>query len=237
MQKVKGRVSVVLPTHNRENFISDAIAEILDADYPDKELIVIDDGSTDKTKEILKKFESYAKIVTLEENSGTVSIPRNIGISHSTGEYIVHADDDVVTLPDKFADLISCIESQDDNILAYGDRVDRYSNGAERLVTIKDWNPLTGTGVDNSQIIYKSKVYSSIPFCYVYRACDWELAKLMFHLGKFAYVNKIVSIYLWHGDNRSIKTNGLYPSMQIEDEMIAKFSKYINQQYFNHFLI
>ncbi len=236
MTKKKGRVSIILPTYNREIFLEAAIVQILDSKYPDKELVVVDDCSTDKTKEILKKFGSYIKVVSLEENSGTVSIPRNIGISHSTGEYICHADDDVVSLPDKFQDLVSCIEADSNNILSYGDRIDQYGDG-QRLIEIKDWNPLAGTGVDNSQILYKSKVYSQIGFCYVYRACDWELAKLIFPLGNFAYINKPVSIYLWHGDNRSIKTNGLYSSMQIEGEKIDKFSKYINKDYFNHFLI
>lgn len=235
MTKIKGRVSVILPTYNRESFIEGAISQILDSNYTDKELIVVDDCSTDKTKEILKKFAAHIKVITLEENSETVSIPRNIGISHSTGEYICHADDDVVSLTNKFSDLVDCIEINPNNILAYGDRIDQ-CGGEQRVIKIKNWNPLAGTGVDNSQILYKSKVYKSIDFCYVYRACDWELAKLIYPLGDFAYLPKIVSIYIWHSDNRSIKTNGLYSSMQIEKEKIQKFQKYINQSYFNHFL-
>lgn len=235
MNKVKGMVSVILPTYNRENFIEDAIGEILDSSYKNLELIVVNDGSTDKTNEILSKIKNV-KIINLEENSGTVSIPRNIGISHSIGEFIAHADDDVVTHKDKFLNLVEAIETNENNILSYGDRIDRYQNGFERLQVIKDWNPLNGTGVDNSQFIYKSNVYKDIGFCYVYRACDWELAKRIYPLGRFIHINSVVSIYLWHDDNRSIKTNGLYSTIEVNPETVSKFEKYVNKNYFNEFI-
>ncbi|MCP3871726.1 MAG: glycosyltransferase [Desulfobacteraceae bacterium] len=85
-------VSVILPTYNRAWTLADAIDSVLGQDYPYIELIVIDDGSTDNTQELL---ESYKKEVTIikQENSG-VSAARNAGIKKSKGRFIALLDSD-----------------------------------------------------------------------------------------------------------------------------------------------
>lgn len=236
MNKVKDQVSVILPTYNRDKFLKRAIEDILSSDYSDIQLIVVNDGSTDSTQDILSTFKNDIITIEFTENSGTVCVPRNFGISYSTGEYLVHADDDVITHKDKFKILVEAINKDKNNLLSYGDRVDRYSDGREVYKKIVNWNPLASTGVDNGQILYKSKVYKDIDFSWVYRACDWDLSKKIYKLGNFVYVNKLVSTYLWHDDNRSIKTNGKYQKDQMPDSEIEKFSKFINNSYFKHFL-
>lgn len=236
MNKIKDQISVILPTYNREKFLKRAIGDILSSNYSDIQLIVVNDGSTDSTSEILKEFSKDIVIIELSDNSGTVCAPRNIGISYSTGEYLVHADDDVITHKDKFNILVDGIKKDKDNVLSYGDRTDRYLNGHEIYQKIPNWNPLVSTGVDNGQILYKSRVYKDVDFSWVYRACDYDLAKNIYNLGKFQYVNKLVSTYLWHDDNRSIKTNGKYPKDEMPESEIARFAPFINNSYFENFL-
>ena len=100
-------VSVLIPTYNREKFISDCIQSVLGQSSPPSEIIVIDDGSTDKTYKILKNlgFNSVSTSKTVlryifQQNRG-VSATRNLGIRESKSEYIALLDSDDLWLEDK----------------------------------------------------------------------------------------------------------------------------------------
>ena len=85
-------VSVILPTYNRAWALKTAIDSVLFQNYPNIELIVIDDGSRDNTKELLKDYKNQIKVLT-QENAG-VSAARNRGIEKSRGEFIALLDSD-----------------------------------------------------------------------------------------------------------------------------------------------
>lgn len=87
-------VSVILPTCNRAWSLQDAVDSVLSQDYTDIELIVIDDGSTDNTSELLERYGD--RIVCLQQKNKGVSAARNAGIKESKGEYIALIDSDDV---------------------------------------------------------------------------------------------------------------------------------------------
>jgi glycosyltransferase involved in cell wall biosynthesis len=88
-------VSVIIPTYNRANLLGKAIQSVLDQTYQNFELIIVDDGSTDNTKELVEKFNDKRIIYTkLRENSGSSVIPRNIAMKVSKGKYIALLDSD-----------------------------------------------------------------------------------------------------------------------------------------------
>ena len=90
-------ISIIIPVYNRENFIQHAIKSIILQDHHEKEIIVVDDGSSDKSALIAKQALSSGnvpyKIIRLTENQG-VSHARNIGIKESQGTYISFLDSD-----------------------------------------------------------------------------------------------------------------------------------------------
>lgn len=86
------RVSIIIPTYNRAHLICHSIDSILAQTYPDYEIIVIDDGSTDNTGETLKKYGGRIKYVR-QENRG-FGAARNRGLEEVTGEYIAFLDSD-----------------------------------------------------------------------------------------------------------------------------------------------
>ena len=85
-------VSVILPTYNRAWALKTAIDSVLFQNYPNIELIVIDDGSRDNTEELLKGYKNQIRVLT-QENAG-VSAARNCGIEKSKGEFIALLDSD-----------------------------------------------------------------------------------------------------------------------------------------------
>ncbi|MEO3707156.1 glycosyltransferase family 2 protein [Trichormus azollae] len=99
--------SVVIPVFNRANLIQITIDSILNQNIENYEIIIVDDGSTDHTIEILKEYGSKIKIFT-QRNQGPGKA-RNIGIEHSQGEYIAFLDSDDLWFPwtlDVYAQII-----------------------------------------------------------------------------------------------------------------------------------
>ncbi len=92
-------VSVVIPTYNREQYITKAIDSVLSQTYSDIEIIVIDDGSTDNTQSILKPYGESIRCY-YQKNAG-IAGARNAGIRRSSGRYVAFCDSDDYWLPDK----------------------------------------------------------------------------------------------------------------------------------------
>ena len=85
--------SVIIPAYNAEKFIARAVKSVLDQNYSDFELIILDDGSTDGTKAQIEQFADNRIRYIYEENGG-VSAARNKGIIESKGQYICFLDAD-----------------------------------------------------------------------------------------------------------------------------------------------
>jgi len=111
-------VSVIIPTYNRANLISRAIRSVLNQTYSDFELIIIDDGSTDNTEDIIRQFQEKdkrIKYIKHDKNKGG-SAARNRGIKIAKGKYIAFQDSDDEWLPEKLNKQVDSIEKLPLNI-------------------------------------------------------------------------------------------------------------------------
>ncbi|MHB1035973.1 MAG: glycosyltransferase family 2 protein [Pirellulales bacterium] len=88
------RFAVVIPAFNRERFIGAAIESALAQTLPASEIIVVDDGSTDRTAEIVATFPPPVRLIRIENNGAGPSRPRNVGIAAAKSEYITLLDSD-----------------------------------------------------------------------------------------------------------------------------------------------
>lgn len=105
MNTIAGLVSVIMPNYNCGAYISESIESVLSQSYPNWELIVVDDCSSDNSAEIVRAFCSACPkihLVELAENTGA-SNARNKGISLAQGEYIAFLDSDDIWLPEKLS--------------------------------------------------------------------------------------------------------------------------------------
>lgn len=101
MSRFKPTVSVIIPSYNCELYIAETLESILDQTFKDIEIIVVDDGSTDKTRQIVTSYGAPVRLVT-QTNAG-VCAARNRGIREAAGQYVCLMDHDDYWLPDKLA--------------------------------------------------------------------------------------------------------------------------------------
>lgn len=109
------KVTVIIPTYNRAHLIKDAVESVLNQTYQNFELIVIDDGSTDNTKEFLRGYKDKLRYL-YQENQGR-SAARNYGINLAKGEFIAFLDSDDIWFPDKLARQVPILESAPSNVV------------------------------------------------------------------------------------------------------------------------
>ncbi len=98
------KVSIVIPVYNNEKYVKESIESALNQTYQNTEVIAIDDGSTDKSPEILKKYSRKIKIIS-KKNGGTSSA-LNAGIKAMTGEWFKWLSGDDVLLPNAVEELM-----------------------------------------------------------------------------------------------------------------------------------
>ena len=101
-------VSVVIPTYNCARYIGETVESVLAQDFADREIIVVDDGSTDDTAQVLGTFGPDVRCI-VRENSGAAGA-RNVGIRAARGKYIAFLDADDVWLPGKLGLQVDFLE-------------------------------------------------------------------------------------------------------------------------------
>jgi glycosyltransferase involved in cell wall biosynthesis len=125
----KPKVSVLLPIYNAEAFLREAVESILAQTFSDFELLAINDGSTDHSREILTSFsDSRLKIIDNDGNRGLI-YTLNRGIEHAKGEFIARMDADDIALPERLALQIRFLDENPNVALVGGqtELIDSYS--------------------------------------------------------------------------------------------------------------
>lgn len=123
MSYTPGRVSVLIPLYNRASYIEETIKSVLDQEYPDIELIVIDDGSTDGGDQICENFAAQG-LLTLLRHPGRVNKGQaaalNLGLTAVSGEFIAVLDSDDLYVVGKIAKQVAYFNEHPDIGLVYG---------------------------------------------------------------------------------------------------------------------
>lgn len=132
-------VSVITPLYNGAKYIEETIQSVINQNYKNWEMIIVDDCSTDNSRDIVKEFtnkDNRIKLVESETNFGGPARPRNIGLDEAKGQYIAFLDADDIWLPEKIEKQISFIqESKADivyslvNVIDENSKIQGFFNG------------------------------------------------------------------------------------------------------------
>lgn len=112
------KISIIVPIYNEEENLRKCIESLINQTYKELEIILINDGSTDKSKEIIKSFKDKRIIAINKKNTG-ISDTRNIGIGKSTGDYIMFVDSDDYLELNCIERLIETAEKENSEIVMF----------------------------------------------------------------------------------------------------------------------
>lgn len=208
------KVSVITATHNRKDLLKEAIESVLSQSILDFEYIIVDDGSTDGTEELVSSFNDE-RIVYLrnEENPArTHCRPLNIGLKHSKGKYVAYLDDDNTWYPHHLQVLLNAIENNDLDVV-YSDMM-ICQEGQELQYGISiDFDEqflLRRNYIDTSEILHKREMAFNIGGWNekVKRFTDWNFVVRMMKWGaRFKRVPVASLVYRMHkGETQSGRT-------------------------------
>lgn len=114
-------VSIIIPVYNAANSIGNCIDSVLQQNFSDYELILVDDGSSDNTPEILARYkQADARIVVIRQENAGPSAARNTGLARARGRYIQFYDSDDLVLPGALASAVARAESSNSSVVVSG---------------------------------------------------------------------------------------------------------------------
>ncbi len=116
--KSRPLITVIIPCFNGARYLAEAIDSVLTQSYDNIELVVVDDGSTDTSAEIVAR---YPMVRCIRQNNAGVAAARNTGLQHSTGEYVAFLDQDDRLLPNAIESNLNCLLEQPHCAFSFGD--------------------------------------------------------------------------------------------------------------------
>ncbi|MCM1425830.1 MAG: glycosyltransferase [Eubacterium sp.] len=219
----KTKVSVVIPTYNRANTIKRAIDSVLNQTYKDFELIIVDDGSTDNTAQIVNEYkDSRLRYLVTEKRRGA-NHARNIGIQNAVGEYIAFQDSDDVWLEDKLEKQMNVFETRGDVDIVFSRFTYILLNGSTGLIPNRNYTQEMLVK-DIAHILSRMNVISTQTMivrkqCFIQygafdlempRFQDWEINLRFAQGAKFFCVDEsLVEVYESESSITNTKGNGL----------------------------
>jgi glycosyltransferase involved in cell wall biosynthesis len=205
-------VSVIIPAYNAARFIRGAVESVFDQGYSPLELIVVDDGSTDGTADVLAPYHSRLRYVA-QANQG-IGGARNRGIQEAQGDLIAFLDADDQWLPGKLDQQVRCLQAQPHVGLVHTDIL--YWDDATGVCCRRERSRHEYVGRCYTRLFWRNAVNSSTPL--IRRACidqvggfssdvlymeDWDFYLRLARHFQFAYVNEPLARYRLHDHNVS----------------------------------
>lgn len=210
--KGKPKVSVIIPTYNRAHLIGQAIKSILNQTYQNFEIIVVDDGSTDNTEEVVKNLrDERIKYIKHEKNKGA-SAARNTGIKVAGGKYIAFQDSDDEWFPKKLEKQIKAFENAPQNIGVIYTGLFRIENNKKEYIPYswvkkKEGNIskeiLKGNFVATPTLLVRKECIEKVGMfdeC-LQRLQDWELVIRISKYYYFKFINEPLLISRYNSDS------------------------------------
>lgn len=226
-------VSVIIPVYNGERYLAEAINSVLNQNYQPIEIIVIDDGSTDKTSEIVKSFSSDVKYL-YQNNSGTATA-RNYGISIAQGSFFAFLDADDLWVENKLEMQMKIFNNDSEVDIVFGKVKQFYSPELDENLKSKIYcNPDLMTGyIPSAMMVKRDSFYRVGEFNSQWKQgefADWYVRTTELNL-KIVNLPNLVAKRRLHEKNKGIQEGKNHQSDYIRILKASLDRRRANQKY------
>jgi glycosyltransferase involved in cell wall biosynthesis len=228
------RVSIIIPAYNAEKYIAEAVESVLAQSFRDLECIVVDDGSIDRTGEIVMGFGERVRYIR-QENAER-SAARNRGIADASGDYIGFLDADDILLPEKLKEQVAFLDAHSGYDVVYSRVAYFRENGERSRYSVKratpsgDILPLliwSNFITMNSPLIRRGAVDRVGGFdASLCRYEDWDfLLRLVLSGSRFGFLDSLHCMCRMHGGNTVADGPGMFQAkMAVAGRIAEDFS-------------
>lgn len=214
------KVSVIIPTYNRAHYLEMAIQSVLHQTFPDFELIVADDGSTDDTQSLVQSLPDSRLHYVYQEHKG-ISAAMNTGLRAARGDFIGRLDSDDSWLPDMLEVEVAILDARPEIGLVYGraQGTDKEGTLLPEIRGFPEWYP--GDSLRSMLIVDFTSSITTL----VRRSCfdrvgfydeslnineDWDIVLRIAAHYQFAFVDRVVARFRHHDSNSSAPCSPLF---------------------------
>lgn len=225
-----------MTAYNSEEYIAQAIESILEQTYKDFEFIIINDGSTDRTSDVVGKYaktDKRIKFIDNKVNQGLIAV-LNQGLDMCAGEYIARMDSDDISIPERFALQIEYMD-KNPHVAVVGGWHEKFGTNIRRTVrrypaqtTLLD-SLLQGTPISHPTAMIRRKVLDAHNIRYnsdYKHAEDYQFWTQIVQVGEIHNLQKVLLYYRWHDTNVSVLSRNiqLKNSERIRADIIKKLT-------------
>lgn len=212
------QVTVVIPTFNRADLIGQTLQSVAAQTFPDWECVVVDDGSTDNTRQVVESFAARdPRFRYAWQENASAAAARNRGVELATGEFIAFVDSDDLWPPDRLAWQVEALRNDPEAVLAYGNtfvfRNGDTTKGGLYMGYVTD----KPAGWAFEKLIVCSSIYSPLVRASAIRklggfdlslpsAEDWDTWLALSKVGKLVFDPRVALYYRAHEGNKSGNT-------------------------------
>jgi len=203
------RISVVIPAYNAARYVAEAVDSVLAQSLPPREVIVVDDGSTDDTEAVVRRFQDRVRYVR-QPNGGSAAA-RNRGIREARGELIALLDADDVWFPEKLKKQWECLRDHPEAGLVHTNFYYCDENGDERVLGVLGRERVgrcyeimfQDNGINNSTTLIRRECFDRVGlFDESFKTCqDYDLYLRMSRYYEFAFLDEPLAVYRRHDSN------------------------------------
>ena len=218
------KISVIIPSYNQAKYIEQSILSVLDQNYPNIELIIIDGGSTDNTIDIIKRFSGRIHYWISERDNGQTHAI-NKGFAKATGEILGWLNSDDYYLPDYLLSVGKAFRNDENLDIVYGNSVTLDERDGKIYRTygrfILDKYLVFGAIVDSHTTFWRRRVHEPLDEK-INCAMDYELWLRLLPKRKRLHINEFAGVFRLQEESKSIgKTDG-FKNKWIEDDLYIR---------------
>ena len=217
--QLEGRISVVIPCYNYAHYVAQTVESALSQQHV-REIIVVDDGSTDNSAQVVREVAAkHPQVTLLQQKNQGQSTARNTGFSHSSGEFVVFIDADDLFAPDAFEAQLRMLEENPQCVFTFG-HIQLIDADGKWFPTSFPFRPVTRHFLRESlrapfiltpaAILFRRSLLLEMgPFTKTYDDCeDHDMILRILEKHPICATNHLVALYRRHGNNvsnRSLK--------------------------------